>query len=81
MRKVIIKGSWVIAAAVAAHVSASAVGHVPNNTLMAEGTQQPPKPLIAVMAEGTQQPPKPLIAVMAEGTQQPPKPLIAVALA
>ena len=36
MRKVIVKGSWVIAAAVAAHVSASAMGYTAGAAQLAE---------------------------------------------
>jgi hypothetical protein len=75
MRKVIVKGSWVIAAAV---VSASALGHVTKTPRMAESDQPPRKPTIAVMAESDQPPRKPTIAVLAESDQPPRKPTIAV---
>ena len=47
MRKVITKGSWVIAAAVAAHFSAAALGHPAGTAQLAEdnGMKRPPMQL------------------------------------
>jgi hypothetical protein len=73
MRKVIVKGSWIIAAAVI--TQASAMGHKPSIAVLVENTH-PPKPNIAVLAENTH-PPKPNIAVLGENTH-PPKPNVAI---
>jgi hypothetical protein len=71
MRKVIVKGSWVLAAAVAAHVSASPIGQVANIALVASDAQ-PTARSVALMAEGSQ----PKGPLMAEGSQ-PKGPLMA----
>ena len=62
MRKVI-KGSWVIAAAVAAHFSASATGHAPNISQLAQDVN--PKRPNVVLAEDVN-PKRPNIVQLAE---------------
>ncbi len=65
MRKVIVKGSWVIAAAVAAHFSAAAMGHTSSIAQVADGTETK-RPNIA-RADGTETK-RPNIA-LADGTE------------
>src|SRR6185436_2726345 len=64
MRKVIVKGSWVLAAAVAAHVSSSPIGQLANIALVASDAQ-PTARIVALMAECSQ----PKGPMMAEGSQ------------
>jgi hypothetical protein len=59
MRKVIVKGSWIIAAAVMTH--GSAMGHTSNIAQMADEAK-PPRPNIAQMADEAK-PPRPNVAL------------------
>jgi hypothetical protein len=78
MRKVIVKGSLVLAAAVTAYFSAAAIGQVSNIGLMAETQPGEKKPSIALLAETQPGEKKPSIALLAETQPGEKKPSIAL---
>jgi hypothetical protein len=76
MRKVITKGSWVIAAAVAAQCSVAAAGYTPSSVQLAEDVK-PKRPNIVQLAEDVK-PKRPNIVQLAEDVK-PKRPNIDLA--
>ena len=74
----VIKGSWVIAAAVAAHFSASATGHAPNIGQLAEDVN--PKRPNVVLAEDVN-PKRPNVALVEDVNPKRPNVDLASVLA